>query len=135
MKVILHKLFPYAPYLNEYIGFEMDIPDDGDPIAEVDTLRKMAEKSHREAYPHLYESGKTSPVQSFETLTSPASQPTNEQRKQEAIKRVIDDINTCTSISEINKFKVEVGLVALEKIAASDPVTLEAYNIKLQSLK
>jgi hypothetical protein len=61
MKVILHKLFPYAPYLNEYIGFEESIPDnwtDEQALAMADRLRKLAERSHKEQYPHLYtESG------------------------------------------------------------------------------
>lgn len=65
MKVILHKLFPYAPYLNEYIGFEKDISDDGDPLEEVETLRKLAEQSHRERYPHLYPNGSEAMVESF----------------------------------------------------------------------
>lgn len=57
MKVILHKLFPYAPYLNEYIGYEETIPDgssDEEALAATDRLRKLAERSHKEKYPHLY---------------------------------------------------------------------------------
>ena len=67
MKVILHKLFPYAPYLNEYIGFEMDVADDCDPLVEVETLRRLAEESHRGRYPHLYPNGSEATVEGFAT--------------------------------------------------------------------
>lgn len=54
MKVILHKLFPYAPYLNEYIGFEDEQRPDESSLEAVERLRKLAEQSHKERYPHLY---------------------------------------------------------------------------------
>lgn len=54
MVVKYSKKFPYAPYLNEDIGFEMEIPDDGDPMAELVTLKHMAERFHKEGNPHLY---------------------------------------------------------------------------------
>ena len=57
MKVIFHKLFPYAPYLNEYIGVEMDFQDNLDQDVFdscVDRLRELTESNHKKKYPHLY---------------------------------------------------------------------------------
>lgn len=54
--------FPKAAFLNEDIGFELSVtgnPGVSEILAHIEYLRKLAEQSHREKYPHLYtESGK-----------------------------------------------------------------------------
>lgn len=125
MKVILHKLFPYAPYLNEYIGFEMDIPDDGDPIAEVETLRQLAEKSHRERYPQLYQNGSELIVESF---APPVQQVVKVSSKEQQILNFKEAITTCTSMKALELFK---KLVERENL----PALTEAYDNKLKSFQ
>ena len=104
MKVILHKLFPYAPYLNEYIGFEKDIDDSADPFKAVALLREMTEIAHRERYPHLYPNGNEAMVESF---APPIQQEklTNEERKQQTIQSHIKTINECNTLQNLNIFK------------------------------
>lgn len=100
MKVIFHKLFPYAPYLNEYIGMEHDFPDtleqdifDG----YVDRLREMTEANHKKKYPHLY-----NPSQSLTDFNTgqPAIVPTI-NKEAERTEILIDNSQ---SIEELNKY-------------------------------
>ncbi len=53
MIVKYRRLYPYAPYLNEEIGFEITIPDDGDPIAEVETLKSLCDEAHKKLNPNF----------------------------------------------------------------------------------
>ena len=88
MKVILHKLFPYAPYLNEYIGFEDETMETESPLEAVKRLREMAEQSHRERYPHLYPNGNEATVENF-SLT-----PTIDYSAKEKVEKAIEDATT-----------------------------------------
>lgn len=107
MKVILHKLFPYAPYLNEYIGFEEDQRDGETNIEAVARLRKDAEQAHRERYPHLYTDGE-SPVQSF-------APPTNQlgviNKEAERIEIAIDNAQTKTDLILLQQDAIKHNLV------------------------
>ena len=53
MIVKYSKKFPYAPYLNEDIGFEMEIPSDSKESAMLvlKELKEMAEKFHKDNNP------------------------------------------------------------------------------------
>lgn len=53
MIVKYSKKFPYAPYLNEDIGFEITIPDDGNPEATLTMLKLLAEDFHKKNNPQL----------------------------------------------------------------------------------
>lgn len=122
MKVILHKLFPYAPYLNEYIGFEMDIPDDGDPIAEVETLRKLAEKSHRERYPEIYSETGLPPI------PHPANEQPKERTREEMVAAHIQTINECKTLRNLEMFRAMVE-------RENENVLYEAYHNKKKQLQ
>lgn len=104
MKVILHKIFPYAPYLNEYIGFEDEQRDGETNLEAVARLRKDAEQAHRERYPNLYENGNEAPVLSF---TPPIQQTT--APKDERIQSLIATINMCTSLKFLKNFAQRVA--------------------------
>lgn len=124
MKVILHKLFPYAPYLNEYIGFEDEVWETETELEAVDRLRKLAERSHKERYPHLYtESG--SPV-TIEQVPEQQVDKTNEISKEDAVQRVVGQINSCTELKVLQSYRM---------IAAGNPVLKEAYDNKLKTFE
>jgi hypothetical protein len=56
MIVKYSKKFPYAPFLNEDIGFEMSIPDNSnraDMLVALSTLKEIAEKFHKDNNPQL----------------------------------------------------------------------------------
>lgn len=131
MKVILHKLFPYAPYLNEYIGFEMEVAEkvDGSDMEEVGLeatkrLRKLAEQSHRDRYPNLYEKGNESLIQSF---APPIQQQEKTPTKDERIQSFIATINMCTTLRFLNNFKKRVEEENNDKLS-------EAWAIKYDQL-
>jgi hypothetical protein len=95
MKVILHKLFPYAPYLNEYIGFEDEVGESESVKDAVIRLRGYAEQAHRERYPHLYPKGNEAIVPGFQQQPLPEI----DYKKKEETEKAIDN---CTSFSELN---------------------------------
>jgi hypothetical protein len=123
MKVIFHKLFPYAPYLNEYIGIEKEFPDtlDQDEFNGcVDLLRAMTENNHKKKYPHLYtESG----AQSIEN--QPAVVQVEKQGEDQRIGVLVADINSCTELKVLESYKI---------LAKTKPELQEAYNLKLKEL-
>ena len=108
MKVILHKLFPYAPYLNEYIGFEKEIDIGVDsPLEVIKELRVMAEQAHKERYPNLYPNGNEEVVQGFQQQPIPEIDYSKKEKTEIAI-------DNCTTIEELNKIMNEAfqnGLV------------------------
>ncbi len=103
MKVILHKLFPYAPYLNEYIGFEDDQREGETNIEAVERLRKDAEQAHRLRYPHLYQKGNEALIESFSVPVPPMN--TYVINKEE--ERINDAIEDCTSKEELKKLQMD----------------------------
>lgn len=127
-KVKYEKLFPTGAYLNEKIGFEAEIEPHlnslDNPTSAIEQLRQLAEQSHREKYPHLYtESG--SPITIME----------KEESVTNRLAQLIQDINSCTEIDQLNPFGVQIGLLAYESMAKSSPELKGAYDKKLQSLK
>ena len=134
MKVILHKLFPYAPYLNEYIGFEMDVADDCDPLVEVETLRRLAEESHRDRYPHLYPNGSEAVVDGFATPfgnngTTQSSQKENTEEPTDRIQAFIDLINSkYQTKTSLEGYKTKVEQVGDERLT-------EVFNNRINSFQ
>jgi hypothetical protein len=97
MKVIFHKLFPYAPYLNEYIGAEMDFPDTKEQYVfdgYVDKLREMAENNHKKKYPQIY----TELVPSTDFNTGQPAVVQVEKQEQNTIAILIKDIESETKL-------------------------------------
>ncbi len=131
MRVIFHKLYPYAPYLNEYIGIEEDFPSTTDQETfngYVNKLRELAENNHKSKYPHLYTDSNQSsalPIPEVQMQTNP---------QEELIKAFIEDINNCISIDETNKFGQQIGLIAYEQAANQYPEIKQAYDKKYQEL-
>jgi hypothetical protein len=145
-KVKYEKLFPTGAYLNEKIGFEAEIvsvpasstPEDviewhnlgitpqriESPLEVVESLRKLAEQSHKEKYPHLYtESG--SPV-TFSEPEVPIIPKNNSEAKQNTVDKMIADINSCKELKVLESYKL---------IAKSNPAFQEAYDNKLKEFQ
>lgn len=129
-KVKYEKLFPTGAFLNEKVGFEMgiDLPLATSPETEhqneqyvlcaIENLRCLAEKSHKEKYPHLYtESG--SPV---EVKQAP------EERITDPDQALIETIGYCSSLQLLEKFRPQVE-------RRKNPEVTQAFENKLKSLQ
>lgn len=55
MKISYQRMYNVGLYLNERIGFEIEAPDECDPIAELQTLKELSDKAHKELNPDLEE--------------------------------------------------------------------------------
>ncbi len=122
MKVIFHKLFPYAPYLNEYIGAEMDFPDTKEQDVfdgYVDKLREMAESNHKKKYPHIYAES-SQPIEGQPAVVQ-VEKPTEDQR----IGVLVTDINSCTELKVLESYRI---------LAKTKPELQAAYDKKKKEL-
>lgn len=54
MRISVQPLLPTGSYLNVRIGVELDIPDEGDMKAEINTMWDNLIAIHMERYPNLY---------------------------------------------------------------------------------
>lgn len=121
------KLLPTGAYLNEKIGFEVSVdfePTNENVLLEIERLRILAEQSHKEKYPHLYtESG--SPIETKQVEDEPINT---------RIQTLINDINNCTVVDEINAFGAQVGLIAFEGAANSNEEIRVAYDFRMKQL-
>lgn len=111
MIVKYSKKFPYAPYLNEDIGFEIEIPDDGDPLMELASLKEMAEKFHKDNNPQ--------PGDSIEKFSVPSysfdktSIPTVDYRAKEKLEIDIDNATTKADLEFYVEAAEKYGLMEL----------------------
>lgn len=122
MKVSYKGKFPTGSFLNEDIGFEIEIPTntDEEALKAVSHLRDLAEKAHRERYPDPIDPNEEIKVVQKEEKTN--------------VDYIIEDIEKCTTLDEKNSFGVQLGLLAYESLALH-PRIKEAYDKKLQSLQ
>ena len=118
MKIKYEQLFPTASFLNCRIGFEMDIPDDGNVDAELTTLKDLATAFHMKEFPQFYKQNK--PIYNGEEMPSEiqVSKPTPESN-------MITAITSCTEVKVLKTF---------EKLAKSNPKFQEAYDNTLIKL-
>ena len=120
MIVKYSKKFPYAPYLNEDIGFEMEVGEDiitnkSYVFAILATLKEMAEEFHESANPHLqYQSTELIP-QGQQPLQS------IDPKKADTIEKIQD----CKTTDELEKWKSDAEKYGL----------MELWNEKNNSLK
>lgn len=119
MKVKYEQLFPTASFLNCRIGFEMDIPDDGNVDAELTTLKDLATAFHMKEFPQFYQQNK--PIYNGE------EPPKEIQVKKETnpTNNMITAITTCTTPETLKTF---------EKLAKSKPEFQTAYDNRLKEL-
>lgn len=114
MVIRYSKKFPYAPYLNEDIGFEMTIGEHENPLEKMEELRQMAKQFHKKNNPHLYQEQGTVVVssqweekyhtQEQPTVTTYSTQPIDNQLTQE--QKIHNLITQSTSILELEQYKL-----------------------------
>lgn len=126
MIVKYSKKFPYAPYLNEDIGFEMEVDVDPNISAEVvldslSLLKSIAEKFHKDNNPQLtdannydfYRSGGSqtaeyNPQTGILKLNEPI--PSLDRKAIERLEILIDD---ATTTEELNGYEEEAKRLGL----------------------
>jgi hypothetical protein len=112
IKISYSKKFPYAPYLNESIGFEAEVEDGENVHDYVQKLRELAELSFTSAHP---------------TVVLHKSVEEVDKRTPEQMK--IDDIALIMSsktLKELDTFKLLKGI---------DKDYFHAYNVKEKQLQ
>jgi hypothetical protein len=122
MKVFYQRAYPIGPFMQEKIGFEMEIPDDGDPVAEVSTLKELCDKAHKEINPGFNEQYEQGVVSELEPKPI---QPSTDMSPEDAL---IETIGYCTTEKFLMGFKKQVDNSGSERVR-------EAFENKLQSLK
>lgn len=100
MKITYQRAYSIGPFLQEKIGFEIEIPDDGDAMDEIQTLKDLADHAHGQLNPHLIDNSQ--PVESV--ITHSNSIPTTQVEKS-PIDSHIEAINGCTSLKSLDIFR------------------------------
>lgn len=105
------RLYPYAPYLNEEIGFERSIPDDSTDEEMIDAvikLKAISDKAHEKINPHL---------------STPSAEYSSEIKQEEIqvekieIGNLPNQIASCTSVKVLESYKLLVrGKPDLEQL-------------------
>lgn len=118
------KKFPYAPYLNEDIGFEMSISDKDNPLEALAKLKSIAEQFHKENNHQIYEEQEEGILigGKFRNSTTIVQQHIAKLTQEE---KIIMDIHTCTDIKTLRSYKL---------IAKNNPKIQEHYTAKLSEL-
>lgn len=128
MKIFYQRAYSIAPYLTERIGFEIDAPDECDPLEEIGTLKSLCDDAHKKLNPGLelevnYSSIPGHPE--YQKQQYPLESKA-ELTKQTAEQAMIESINGCSSIEVLNTFKL---------LVKNNPVFQSAYDKKLEQLQ
>lgn len=116
-KVFYSKKFPYAPFLNEDIGFEISLSEGENPIEALNTLKKMAEKYHRDTNPQLF-------INEVPDKPVIAENKTN-GKPLTRTGAIIHDIGTCKELKVLESYKL---------IAKNNPEIQQAYDSQFKKL-
>lgn len=132
MKAFYQRAYRIGEYLQEKIGFEMDIPDDGDPIDEIETLKNLCDEAHKKLNPGLYDDRGVgnkfdemmgSPMDALKGISTIKKDP-----KQEAIQSHIKTIGECRTIQNLKIFEALVRNSGSEELQT-------AYDNRLKELQ
>ena len=121
------RLYPIGPYLNEEIGFEIEIDDkqpDGNEAAiffSLTELKKLCDEAHKKLNPHL---GETSMAQ-YQSF-APERIPEQQVDKRTNVEFMIDDIAACADLKILDTYRF---------IAKADPRIKEAYEKRFDELQ
>lgn len=129
MIVKYRRLYPIGPYLNEEIGFETSISDDGDAMAELETLRSLCDDAHKKLNPGLELSINS---EYSHLLQNHPSIPETQVERTPKDKAIDAQIITINSYSD--KAKLETFFKSMVE-RANEPRLTEAYELKLKSLQ
>lgn len=113
MKVSYKGKFPTGSFLNEDIGFEIEIPSntDEEALKAVSHLRDLAEKAHRERYPD--------PIDPNEEIKVVQKEKDN---RGETIQQLILEIQSCKDQKNLDVYKY---------LLKQYPEIQDAYNQQL----
>lgn len=107
MIVKYRRLYPYAPYLNEEIGYERSIPDDATEdqmIEAVVKLKEVADKAHRKINPDIQPA-----LTDFNTGQSTASDILN-PHEGIRLQKLIEESKTPDELDKLYDDAVKYGL-------------------------
>lgn len=108
LEVHYSKKFPYAPYLNEDIGFVASV--DGDDVQDVlARLKGMATRFYEESNPHL--KNEPAPISNaypsfYEKSQSIPEQQVEKTSRESIIEGFKRDIHNCSTIESLNGYKI-----------------------------
>jgi hypothetical protein len=102
MIVKYEQLFPTASYLNCRIGFETEIPDDGDVDLELTTLKDIAMAFHMKNFPQFYK--KDAPIYTGEEPVI-AKEKSTKYTQTEILKQ---QMSTVTDLKVLETYKLLV---------------------------
>ncbi len=98
MKIKYEQLFPTASFLNCRIGFETEIPDDGDVDMELRALKDIAQAFHMKEFPQLYV--KNSPIYKGEEQ----EREVQVNKVTDEVQAMLDGINNSPDIKELSSW-------------------------------
>jgi len=108
-KIIYSKKFPYAPYLNESIGFEADVLEGENVYDSIQILRELAENSFKTAHPTVI----------------PQTPVEQTRSKEEMVADTIQAITSTLTMKELEEYKLLKGV-------SKD--IFNAYNVREKEL-
>lgn len=132
MKISYQRSYPIGPFLQERIGFEIEAPDDGEPLTEIETLKQLCDEAHKKLNPNL-----------TADYSDVAGHPQAEQQKpipevqtdskEEQILGFVEAVQLCTSLTALNRFKTRVGELKDPRLTTAYEEKEKEFNNKKES--
>lgn len=125
MKVTYQRMYPIGQYLNEKIGFEMELGPDAlttetEILESVEHLKKLCDQAHQKLNPGLYTENTVTGEVSMGTPVTQIQRPSN------TIEALMQDINSCKDVVVLQSYKF---------LVQKDQQLLDTYNQKLKELQ
>lgn len=120
MKIKYEQLFPTASFLNCRIGFETDIPDDGNVDTELTRLKDLSTAFHMKEFPQFYKENKPIYLGEEPEKSVQVDKPTDK------IQGTLDEIEKCLTLDELQGFWM---------VSKGNLITSNAWKAKEKQLK
>lgn len=125
-RIFFQQTFPTGQYANVKLGVEMALVPGVDDVQEAFKEAKATVDTAFKAMNLIIEPD-------YSAIPGHPMNETNSIDKR--VETIIGDIELCASINDINAVGVQVGLIAYESAANSDPRIKAAYDLKMIQLK
>lgn len=126
MIVKYRRLYSTGPYLNEEIGFEISIPDHGDPIAEVQTLKELCDKAHEQLNPGLEDKTDIGVYENHVARTQLPETRIHKESQELRVANMIADIQSCQDLKVLETYKL---------LVKNNPQLQQVYDETAEKLK